>query len=92
MGFLCRSQIPFLQVIFYDIEPKLQLGNATQVRGSRLRPLLSSPPLPSPQIQKLDDLLKTADFVSLHVPLDSSTENLLNADRIAQVGTTSDLL
>lgn len=64
------SSTPFFccsfQVIFYDIEPKLQLGNASQV-------------------QTLDELLKTADFVSLHVPLDAGTANLFSAERIAMV-------
>lgn len=32
---------------------------------------------------ELDDLLKEADIVSLHVPLDDSTKSLLNAERLA---------
>ncbi|MHA1600985.1 MAG: phosphoglycerate dehydrogenase [Alphaproteobacteria bacterium] len=31
----------------------------------------------------LEDLLRRADIVSLHVPLDESTRNMLNADRLA---------
>ena len=34
---------------------------------------------------ELDDLLKEADIVSLHVPLDDSTKSLLNAERLAQM-------
>jgi D-3-phosphoglycerate dehydrogenase len=33
----------------------------------------------------LDDLLADADIVTLHVPLDATTENLLDADRLAQM-------
>jgi len=33
----------------------------------------------------LDDLLADADIVTLHVPLDATTENLLAADRLAQM-------
>ena len=54
------------QVIFYDIEAKLQLGNAVQVSS-------------------LEGLLATADFVSLHVPADASTRNLIDERRIQQV-------
>lgn len=52
-----------LKVLFYDIEPRLSLGNASAARS-------------------LDDLLKVADVVSLHVPGIASTRNLLNAARI----------
>ena len=31
----------------------------------------------------LEDLLRCADIVTLHVPLDDSTRNILNADRLA---------
>eukprot|EP00043_Microstomoeca_roanoka_P029007 m.20509 g.20509 ORF g.20509 m.20509 type:complete len:420 (-) comp8902_c0_seq1:249-1508(-) len=55
-----------LRVIFYDIEPKLCLGNATQV-------------------DSMDQLLTEADFVSLHVPADASTKNLMSAERIKQM-------
>ena len=33
----------------------------------------------------LDDLLRRADIVTLHVPLDDSTRNLLSADRLAKM-------
>eukprot|EP00730_Choanoeca_flexa_P016120 TRINITY_DN7554_c0_g1_i1.p1 TRINITY_DN7554_c0_g1~~TRINITY_DN7554_c0_g1_i1.p1 ORF type:complete len:423 (+),score=127.26 TRINITY_DN7554_c0_g1_i1:87-1355(+) len=55
-----------LKVIFYDIEPKLQLGNAVQV-GS------------------LEELLAQADFVSLHVPADPSTREMINEERVKQM-------
>eukprot|EP00045_Choanoeca_perplexa_P008556 m.80154 g.80154 ORF g.80154 m.80154 type:complete len:425 (-) comp14537_c0_seq6:93-1367(-) len=55
-----------LKVIFYDIEPRLQLGNADQV-------------------DSLDALLEQADYVSLHVPADPSTRNMIDAARVAQM-------
>ncbi|TCP94643.1 D-3-phosphoglycerate dehydrogenase [Cricetibacter osteomyelitidis] len=55
-----------LQVFFYDIENKLPLGNAQQVRN-------------------LEDLLGSCDIISLHVPENASTKNLMNAERIAQL-------
>lgn len=55
-----------MRVFFYDIENKLPLGNAQQVRS-------------------LDELLAMSDVVSLHVPENASTKNLINAARIAQL-------
>lgn len=55
-----------MNVYFYDIENKLPLGNAQQVRS-------------------LEELLNKADIVSLHVPENASTKNLINAERFAQM-------
>lgn len=55
-----------MTVIFYDVEPKLTLGNAQQIK-------------------ELDELLKRADIVSLHVPGNPSTKNLMNAARFAKM-------
>ncbi|MEH8076652.1 phosphoglycerate dehydrogenase [Gallibacterium anatis] len=55
-----------MRVYFYDIENKLSLGNAQQVRT-------------------LEELLTMSDVVSLHVPENSSTKNLMSAERIAQL-------
>ncbi|RIY33338.1 D-3-phosphoglycerate dehydrogenase [Psittacicella hinzii] len=54
-----------LKVIFFDIENKLPMGNASQV-GS------------------LDELVSQADIVSLHVPENESTKNLINAQVLAK--------
>ncbi|EGD73810.1 D-3-phosphoglycerate dehydrogenase [Salpingoeca rosetta] len=62
-----------MRVIFYDIEPKLCLGNASQV-------------------PTMEELLEVSDFVSLHVPADESTKNLMNAERIAQMKAGSYLI
>ncbi|UAY77688.1 phosphoglycerate dehydrogenase [Pasteurella canis] len=55
-----------MRVFFYDIENKLPLGNAQQVRT-------------------LEELLSMSDVVSLHVPENASTKNLISAERIAQL-------
>lgn len=55
-----------MRVYFYDIENKLPLGNAQQVRT-------------------LEELLTMSDVVSLHVPENSSTKNLMSEERIAQL-------
>ncbi|RIY32730.1 D-3-phosphoglycerate dehydrogenase [Psittacicella melopsittaci] len=54
-----------LKVIFFDIENKLPMGNATQV-GS------------------LEELVKTADIVSLHVPENESTINMINEQLLSK--------
>ncbi|AKD38778.1 D-3-phosphoglycerate dehydrogenase [Pasteurella multocida subsp. multocida OH4807] len=55
-----------MHVYFYDIENKLPLGNAQQVRT-------------------LEELLSMSDVVSLHVPENASTKNLMSAERLAQL-------
>ncbi|MCW3125211.1 MAG: serA [Bacteroidetes bacterium] len=53
-----------MDVIYYDMEPKLPHGNARQVRSLR-------------------ELLKKADIVTLHVPSDSSTRNIINEQTLS---------
>eukprot|EP00051_Salpingoeca_urceolata_P006817 m.90202 g.90202 ORF g.90202 m.90202 type:complete len:444 (+) comp14996_c1_seq4:270-1601(+) len=55
-----------LRVIFYDVVPKLAMGNATQVAT-------------------MDEVLTESDFVSLHVPAEESTINLIGAKQIAKM-------
>ena len=62
-----------MHVYFYDIENKLPLGNAKQVRT-------------------LEDLLSSCDIISLHVPENASTKNLISAERIAQLKKDSILI
>ena len=53
-----------MDVIYYDLEPKLPHGNAKQVRS-------------------LKELMRKADILTLHVPSDSSTRNLINEHTLA---------
>lgn len=55
-----------MQVRYFDIVPKLALGNA-QPSGS------------------LDDLLQTADVVSLHVPATALTRNMISAAQLQRM-------
>lgn len=55
-----------MQVIFYDIESKLALGNA--------RP-----------VSTLDELLQSADVVTLHVPETPQTQNMIGAPQFAKL-------
>lgn len=62
-----------MKVYFYDLENKLPLGNAQQVRT-------------------LEELLSSCDVISLHVPENASTKNLMSAERIAQLKQDSVLI
>ncbi len=62
-----------LRVIFYDIESKLPLGNASSV-GS------------------MDEILEQSHFVTLHVPQDPGTVNLMNREAIEKMQPDSYLL
>ncbi|WJV53377.1 phosphoglycerate dehydrogenase [Prodigiosinella aquatilis] len=53
-----------MHVYFYDIESKLPLGNAQQVRH-------------------LSELLNMSDVVSLHVPENNSTQNMISDNELA---------
>lgn len=55
-----------MNVVFFDIESKLVLGNAHQV-------------------DTLDELLVQSDIVTLHVPEDDSTKNMMNRERIEKM-------
>lgn len=55
-----------MDVIYYDIEPKLPHGNAKQVRS-------------------LKELLRRSNIVSLHVPSDAGTRNMINAETLAHM-------
>jgi len=61
------------RVIYYDIIPKLPLGNAKSVSS-------------------LEILLKTADFVTLHVPYSKETHHLIGKDQISLMKKGSYLL
>lgn len=64
VGILAESM--GMKVIYYDIESKLALGNATSVSS-------------------LEELLNLSDVVTLHVPQDETTQNLLSQDKISQM-------
>ncbi len=55
-----------MQVVYYDVESKLALGNA--------RPMHS-----------LDELLETADVVTLHVPETPQTHRMIGRDQLARM-------
>jgi D-3-phosphoglycerate dehydrogenase len=57
-----------MQVVGYD--PGLTLDSAWQLSAAVQR------------ARSLDEALRTADFVSLHVPLNSATKHLIDADRL----------
>ncbi|MBS1592732.1 MAG: phosphoglycerate dehydrogenase [Bacteroidetes bacterium] len=53
-----------MDVLYYDLEPKLPHGNAKQVRSLR-------------------ELMKKADILTLHVPSDAGTRNMINEQTLA---------
>ena len=55
-----------MKVQFYDVEPKLSLGNAMKVAT-------------------LEQLIKTSDIVTLHVPGNNQTQNLIDASKLKKM-------
>lgn len=62
-----------MQVIFYDIENKLAMGNARATNN-------------------LDELLKSSDIVTLHVPETSETKNMISDKQLALMPQGSHLI
>lgn len=62
-----------LDVVYYDVFPKLPLGNAKNIKS-------------------IEELLTVSDIVSIHVPENNSTENLINATNIALMKKNSILI
>lgn len=62
-----------MRVIYYDIENKLPLGNATAISNQ-------------------EELLRTSDVVSLHVPATEQTANMVSATELAQLKPGAQLL
>lgn len=62
-----------MQILFYDIEPKMPLGNAKAV-------------------DTLSELLVNSHIVSLHVPENESTKNMIGKDELAAMRAGSILL
>ncbi|MCW3080554.1 MAG: serA [Segetibacter sp.] len=54
-----------MKVLFYDVETKMPLGNASAVKT-------------------LPELVATADVISLHVPENAGTKNLINKELLAE--------
>lgn len=52
-----------MKVLYYDVETKLPIGNAEQVRS-------------------LKELFSKADIITLHVPSNKSTENMINKETL----------
>lgn len=55
-----------MNVLFYDVESKLPLGNATAART-------------------LKELFSKSNIITLHVPSDRSTQNMINAQTLSQM-------
>ena len=62
-----------MHVIYFDVAPKLPLGNATAVRS-------------------LEELLDTADIVTLHVPATPQTAGMIGREEIRRMKRTAHLI
>lgn len=55
-----------MEVLYYDVDPKLPHGNARQVRT-------------------LKELMKRSNIVTVHVPSEASTKNMINESMLSQL-------
>lgn len=71
-----------MSLIYYDIYPNKNLENGISAYGDFLKSQ-GEEPVSCKRMEKIEDLLKKADCVSLHTVLNESTHHLINAERLA---------
>jgi lactate dehydrogenase-like 2-hydroxyacid dehydrogenase len=76
-GVAIRAQKGFgMRVVYYDIKPNKELEKEIECEYR----------------ESVDDVLKEADVVSVHVPLLDSTKHLINAERLSMMKSTAYLI
>lgn len=71
-----------MNLIYYDPSPKKALEDAIKAYGDFLTSM-GEGPVTVTRAQNVDEVLKTADLVSVHTPLNESTTHLISADRLS---------
>jgi D-3-phosphoglycerate dehydrogenase / 2-oxoglutarate reductase len=61
------------------------IANAVGMRVLAFDPMLTEAPVPGVELVDVDELLTTADVVSVHAPSLPSTERMINADTLSQM-------
>jgi len=69
-------------IIYYSLHPKPALEELAAAY-SRFLAARREPPVVCRRAEAVEDLLREADCVSIHTPLDDSTRHLINAERLA---------
>jgi glycerate dehydrogenase len=71
-----------MNLIYFDLHPNRELENAIKEYGSFLKSL-GEPPVTGRRADTIEEVLRTADCISLHTVLNESTHHLIDAGRLA---------
>ena len=73
-----------MNLIYFDLHPNRELEDFIQEYGSFLKSL-GEPPVTCSRAETIEEVLRTADCISLHTVLNESTRHLIDADRLAMM-------
>jgi len=80
-----------MNLIYFDLHPNRELENVVKEYGSFLESL-GEPPVACYRADTIEEVLHTADCISLHTVLDESTHHLIDAERLAMMKATALLI
>jgi len=80
-----------MNLIYFDLHPNRELEDFIQAYGSFLKSL-GEPPVTCSRAGTIEEVLRTADCISLHTVLNESTRHLIDADRLAMMKATALLI
>ena len=80
-----------MNLIYFDLHPNRELEDFIQEYSSFLKSL-GEPPVTCSRAGTIEEVLRTADCISLHTVLNESTRHLIDADRLAMMKATALLI
>lgn len=80
-----------MNLIYFDLRPNSELENAIAAYGSFLKSL-GEPPVTCRRADAIEEVLRTADCISLHTVLDESTHHLIDTEHLAMMKSTALLI
>ena len=80
-----------MNLIYFDLHPNRELEDFIQEYGSFLKSL-GEPPVTCRRAETIEEVLRTADCISLHTVLNESTHHLIDAERLAMMKATALLI
>jgi glycerate dehydrogenase len=80
-----------MNLIYFDLHPNRELEKVVKEYGSFLESI-GEPPVACCRADTIEEVLRTADCISLHTVLDESTHHLIDAERLAMMKATALLI
>ena len=80
-----------MNLVYFDLHPNRELERFIKEYGSFLKSR-GEPPVTCRRSETIEEVLRTADCISLHTVLNESTHHLINAERLAMMKATALLI